>query len=83
MLLNDIKDAILSLSEEDFEVLFEWMEELANERWQEEVENDPFARKALEMGYMIMNKPDPVRFIAKLLNCKGEDKKKNEDNNER
>ena len=68
-----IRQAVLSLSDKELDHFWDWFEDLCDERWREEVENDPIARKCLEIGYMIMNKPDPGKFLVDLFSGKKED----------
>lgn len=77
---SKIRQAVLNLSNKDFDLFWDWYEDLCAERWAEEVENDPIARQCLEIGYMIMSKPDPGKFLADLLNRCYETKEKEQDN---
>ena len=77
---SKIRQAVLNLSDKDFDHFWDWYEDLCDERWAEEVENDPIARQCLEIGYMIMSKPDPGKFLADLLNRSNEAKEKEQDN---
>ncbi len=77
---SKIRQAVLNLSNKDFDLFWDWYEDLCAERWAEEVENDPIARQYLEIGYMIMSKPDPGKFLADLLNRCYETKEKEQDN---
>jgi hypothetical protein len=69
---SKIRQSILNLPDKDFDLFWDWFEDLCDERWAEEVENDPIARKCLEIGYMIMSKPDPGQFLVDLFGGKGE-----------
>jgi hypothetical protein len=69
---SKIRQSILNLPDKDFDLFWDWFEDLCDERWAEEVENDPIARKSLEIGYMIMSKPDPGQFLVDLFSGKGE-----------
>lgn len=69
-----IRQAVLNLSDKEFNHFWYWIDDLWGERWAEEVENDPVARKCLELGNMIMSKPDPGKFIADLLGLGNESK---------
>ena len=40
----------------------------------EEVESDPIAQQYLELGYMIMSKPDPGQFLVDLFSGKTRNK---------
>jgi len=73
---SKIRQSVLNLSDKDFNLFSDWYEELCDERWAEEVENDPIARQYLEIGYMIMSKPDPGQFLVDLFSGKSEDTKK-------
>ncbi len=66
----------MKLSEKDFNHFWDWFEDLSDEKWAEEVENDPIARKCLEIGNMIMSKPDPGKFLIDLLISRNEAKDK-------
>jgi hypothetical protein len=72
-----IRQAVLSLSDEELDGFSYWLDDEWSERWREEVDNDPVARKCLELGNLIMSKPDPAKFIADLLKQtdKSDDKK--------
>ena len=78
---SKIRQAVLNLSNKDFDLFWDWYEDLSDERWAEEVENDPIARQCLEIGYMIMGKPDPGKLLADLFN-KSSQKKENETDNQ-
>jgi len=73
---SKIRQAVLKLSDKDLDLFWEWYEDLCQERWTEEVQNDPIARRYLEIGYMIMGKPDPDQFLVDLLSGKSEGKAK-------
>ncbi len=77
---SKIRQAVINLTEKDFDDFWDWYEDLCDERWAEEVENNPIARQCLEIGYMIMSKPDPGKFLADLLNGGNEAKEKDQDN---
>ncbi len=81
MNLKEIKQAISNLSYKDFERFSDWFEELCDERWAEEIENDPLAQAALRLGNFIMSKPDPDQFLVDLHSGQKERKQKEEDNN--
>jgi hypothetical protein len=76
---SKIRQAVLKLTEKDFGDFWDWFEDLCDERWAEEVENDPIARQCLEIGNMIMSKPDPGKFLVNLLNGCNEAKEKDQD----
>ncbi len=69
---SKIRQSILKLSNQDFNLFWDWYDDLCDERWAEEMENDPLARKCLELGNLIMSQPDPGQFLADLLNGKSE-----------
>jgi hypothetical protein len=73
---SKIRQAILDLSDKDLDHFWDWYDDLCHERYIEEVENDPIARQYLEIGYMIMSKPDPGQFLADLYSGKSRDKEK-------
>ncbi len=73
---SKIRQAVLNLTDKEFGHFWDWFEDLCDELWAEEVENDPIARKCLEIGYMIMSKPDPGKFLADLLGGSNEAKEK-------
>ena len=73
---SKIRQSVLNLSDKDLDLFWDWYEELCDERWAEEVENDPIARQCLEIGYMIMSKPDPGQFLVDLFSGKSEDTEK-------
>lgn len=77
---SKIRQSVLNLSDKDFDLFWDWYEDLCDERWAEEVENDPIARQCLEIGYMIMSKPDPGKFLTDLFNRCYETKDKERDN---
>ncbi len=73
---SKIRQAVLKLTEKDLGDFWDWFEDLSDERWAEEVENNPIARQCLEIGNMIMSKPDPGKFLVDLLNGCNETKEK-------
>ena len=73
---SKIRQSVLKLSEKDFNHFWDWFEDLCDEKWAEEVENDPIARKCLEIGNIIMSKPDPGKFLIDLLISRNEAKAK-------
>ena len=73
---SKVRQAILNLSDKDFDFFWQWYDDLCHERYMEEVENDPIAQKYLEIGYMIMSKPDPGQFLVDLFSGKNRDKEK-------
>ena len=56
---SKLRQAILNLPEKDLDSFWQWYDDLCHERYMEEVESDPIAQQYLELGYMIMSKPDP------------------------
>ena len=42
----EIRQAVLNLSNKDFDHFEDWFEDLCDERWAEEVKNDPMAQEA-------------------------------------
>ncbi len=69
---SKIRQSVLNLSDKDFDLFWDCYEDLCDERMAEEVQNDPIARQCLEIGYMIMSKPDPGQFLVDLFSGKGE-----------
>ncbi len=64
---SKIRQSVLKLSEKEFNHFWDWFDNLCDEKWAEEVENDPMAKKCLEIANIIMSKPDPGKFIVNLL----------------
>ena len=64
---SKIRQAVLNLPDKDLDLIWDWYDDLCHERWTEEVQNDPIALQYLEIGYMIMGKPDPGQFLADLF----------------
>ncbi len=73
---SKIRQSVLNLSDKDFDLFWDWYEDLCDERRAEEVQNDPIARQCLEIGYMIMSKPDSGQFLIDLFNGESEDTEK-------
>ncbi len=67
MNLYEIKHGLLNLKDIEFIHFWDWFDNLCDEKWAEEVENDPMAKKCLEIANIIMSKPDPGKFFADLL----------------
>ena len=70
---SKIRQAVLNLPDKDLDLIWDWYDDLCHERWTEEVQNDPIALQYLEIGYMIMGKPDPGQFLVDLFSGKRED----------
>lgn len=64
---SKIRPSVLKLSEKEFSHFWHWFDDLCYERWAEEVENDPIAKKSLEIANIIMSKPDPGKVLVDLL----------------
>ena len=62
-----VRRAVLNLSDKELDHFWYWLDDLWCERWTEEVKNNPVARKSLDIGNMIMSRPDPAKFIADLI----------------
>ena len=71
-----LRQAVLNLSDKELDHFWYWLDDLWGERWAEEVENNPVARKALEFGNMIMSQPDPGKFIVDFLGLGNESEDK-------
>jgi hypothetical protein len=73
---SKVRQAVLNLSDKEMDNFWYWLDDLWGERWAEEVENDPVARKCLDIGNMLMSKSDSGKIIADLLGLDNETKGK-------
>lgn len=59
--LNKMRQAVSALPKKDFDHFEDWFDDLCEERWAEEVKNDPVAQEYIKLGNLIMSKFNPER----------------------